>query len=126
MNSTLAPWLSVVDAMSAEAFYKLAFDATTTYRMETPDGGLVVRLKVGDAEFWVSGHQTDSADGEQDLKPGNTMKLILTVANPDESFQQAIDAGGTVVFPVDEAYGWRLGRMVDPFGFHWEIGKQIE
>jgi PhnB protein len=27
--------------------------------------------------------------------------------------------------PVKEDYGWRLGRVVDPFGHHWEIGRPL-
>jgi len=37
-----------------------------------------------------------------------------------------LEAGATEVFPVSEDYGWKLGRLVDPFGHHWEIGHQLE
>jgi PhnB protein len=30
------------------------------------------------------------------------------------------------VFPVMEEHGWRLGRIIDPFGHHWEIGRPLE
>jgi PhnB protein len=29
------------------------------------------------------------------------------------------------VSAVKEDYGWRLGRVVDPFGHHWEIGRPL-
>jgi PhnB protein len=51
--------------------------------------------------------------------------MILTVADPDAVFAQAMQAGATEVFPVGEEYGWRLGRIVDPFGHHWEIGHEL-
>jgi PhnB protein len=51
--------------------------------------------------------------------------MILTVANPDEMFERAVAAGARVVFAVEEAYGWRLGRVIDPFGHHWEIGRPL-
>jgi PhnB protein len=51
--------------------------------------------------------------------------MILTVADPDAVFAQAVKAGASVVFPVGEEHGWRLGRVVDPFGLHWEIGRPL-
>ena len=52
--------------------------------------------------------------------------MILTVPDPDVVFQRAIKAGATEVFPVQEGYGWRVGRLVDPFGHHWEIGRPLD
>jgi PhnB protein len=40
-------------------------------------------------------------------------------------FVQACVAGARVVSPVSEGHGWRVGRVVDPFGHHWEIGRQL-
>jgi PhnB protein len=38
-----------------------------------------------------------------------------------------VAAGGTVVSPMqDQPYQWRVGRMVDPFGHHWEIGRPLD
>jgi PhnB protein len=51
---SIAPWLSVPNGARAVAFYKSAFSATEVYRYEDPGGGLVVRLSVGAAEFWIS------------------------------------------------------------------------
>jgi PhnB protein len=52
--------------------------------------------------------------------------MVLTVEDPDAVFARAIAAGATVVSPVsDQSYGWRVGRLVDPFGHHWEIGKPL-
>jgi len=34
--------------------------------------------------------------------------------------------GPSLVWPInDKEYGWRVGRIVDPFGHHWEIGKPL-
>jgi len=48
------------------------------------------------------------------------------VADPDAVFAQALAAGASLVFPVTEEHGWRLGRVVDPFGHHWEIARMLE
>ena len=51
--------------------------------------------------------------------------MVMTVESPDATFDRAITAGATEVWPVHEEYGWRIGRLVDPFGHHWEIGKPL-
>jgi PhnB protein len=56
---------------------------------------------------------------------GGTVRMILTVPDPDSMFAQALSAGATSIVPVKEDYGWRLGRVVDPFGHHWEIGHPL-
>ena len=121
--TSIAPWLSVRSSANAVAFYKSAFGATETYRLQDPDGNAVVKLSVNDAAFWLSDGSSENKDPE--TIGGGTVRMILTVANPDELFAQALQAGATEVFPVGEEYGWRLGRLIDPFGLHWEIGKQL-
>jgi PhnB protein len=34
-------------------------------------------------------------------------------------------AGATITAPVADEHGWRLGRIVDPFGHEWEIGHPL-
>jgi PhnB protein len=121
---SIAPWLSVPDSTKAVAFYTSAFGAQEVYRFEDPGGGIVVRLSVNGAEFWLS---QDSPDQPQTPEPigGGSIRMILTVPNPDALFAQALAAGATEIFPVGEEHGWRLGRLADPFGLHWEVGYQI-
>jgi len=121
IQTALEPWLTVNDAKSATTFYKAAFDAVETYRMEDPGGGLVVKLMVDGAGFWVSGDGSEQTQG-----CSASIKFVLTVADPDAMFAKTIAAGATEVFPVGEAYGWRLGRITDPFGFDWELGRPLE
>ena len=123
--TSIAPWLSVRDGARAVAFYKSAFDATEVYRLEDPSGGLVVRLSVSGAEFWISAESSRDGDASTEPVGGGSVRMILTVANPDAVFAQALAAGASEVFPVGEGHGWRLGRLVDPFGLHWEIGHQL-
>ena|SRR5205809_5515176 len=123
ITTSIAPWLSVRSTRKAVEFYKSAFNALETYRLEDPDGNAVVKLSVDGAEFWLSDTPSDNAGHE--TVGGDTIRMILTVADPDIVFAQALQAGATEVFPVGEEHGWRLGRIIDPFGLHWEIGKQI-
>ena len=125
VSTSIAPWLSVSDGAKAVTFYKKAFGAMETYRLEMPDGGLVVKFSVDGAEFWISAES--SGKGEATIQPlgGDTIRIILTVADPDRLFDQALNAGALQVFPIGDEHGWRLGRLVDPFGLHWEIGHPI-
>jgi PhnB protein len=129
IRCSLAPWLSVQDGERAVAFYKAAFGATEVYRLEAPEGGgVVVRLSAGGAEFWLSGASAEDRHAKSEARQnlgGDSVRMILTVANPDAVFAQAVAAGASEVFPVGEEHGWRLGRVVDPFGLHWEIGHQV-
>lgn len=122
--TSIQPWLSVKNSAKAREFYKNAFGAIETYRLETPDGGLVIKLSVEGAEFWVSGQATGE-DEANNLRQ-DVIKIILIVENPDAVFEQAMKAGATEVFPVGDDYGWRLGRLSDPFGLDWEIGKPLK
>ena len=120
VKTTIAPWLTVQNGAKATEFYKTAFGAIETYRLETPDGGLVARLSVNGAEFWLSngGSDVNSLSCEN-------IRMILTVSNPDTFFANALAAGASEIFPIAEEHGWRLGRLVDPFGLHWEIGHPV-
>jgi len=129
-KNSLAPWLEIPDGPRALAFYKGAFDAQETYRYDNPEGGFVVRLNANSAEFWLSYEgpkATSEAESPGSAKPlgGGSLRLILTVPDPDAVFASAIAAGATQVYAVSEDHGWRLGRLIDPFGLHWEIGKPL-
>jgi PhnB protein len=121
---SIAPWLTVRDSKKAVGFYKSAFVAIEVYRLEGPDGDLVARLSVNGAEFWIS--NDSSLDPDHESLGGGTIRMILTVPDTDTLFIQALKAGASQVFPVGEEHGWRLGRLVDPFGLHWEIGRQLD
>jgi len=75
--------------------------------------------------FWLSGGSSEQDSLEAESVGGGSVRMILTVTNPDALFAKAIAAGATEIFPVSEDYGWRLGRLVDPFGLHWEIGHPL-
>ncbi|MEO6722888.1 MAG: VOC family protein [Ferruginibacter sp.] len=122
--TSIAPWLSVRNSTKAIEFYKAAFGATEVYRLDVPEGGPVVRLSVQGAEFWVSEEFTGNENDAESLG-GESVRMILTVQNPDEFFENSIKAGALEVFAVGEDHGWRLGRLVDPFGLHWEIGRPL-
>ena len=126
INTAIEPWFTLKNGEEAVAFYRSAFNAEETYRLSDPGGGLVVRLAVNGAGFWISGESV-STEINKAISPlgGDNVRMILIVDDPEKLFAQAIKAGAKEIFPVGEEYGWRLGRVSDPFGMHWEIGHQL-
>jgi len=124
-KTTIAPMLSVRRGAKAIEFYKAALGAGELFRLDTESGEVVARLSVGAAEFWVA----DESPPHQNFSPeslgGGSVRMVMIVEDPDAAFERAVAAGATVVRPVSNQYGWRLGRIVDPFGHHWEIGKPL-
>jgi PhnB protein len=123
-DTTLAPMLCVRNGAKAVDFYKAAFGATELFRMDNDDGSVVAQLAVGPTHFWLADESPEHQNFSPQTLNGSTVRLIMTVADPDTFFNRAVAAGAAVVYPVtDEDYGWRIGRVADPFGHHWEIGK---
>jgi PhnB protein len=122
LSISLAPVLSVRRGAEAVAFYKQAFNAEEAFKIESPDGAVVARLSIGGAEFWVADESPEHENFSPESVAGGTVRMILTVPNPEEVFASAVNAGAKEIWPVHDDYGWRLGRVVDPFGHHWEIG----
>lgn len=120
----IQPELWVDRAGSAIAFYEAAFGAVVLHRVGDGDD-VVAQLAIGDATFWVA--SADPAMGR--LSPrtigGATSRTLLVVDDPDEVMSRAAAAGATEAAAVEDAHGWRLGRMIDPSGHEWEIGRPI-
>lgn len=124
ISTSILLLLSVRKSAQAVKFHKAAFGAIEVYRLEALDGGLVARLSVDGAEFWLSDESPNSLSPES--LGGGSVRMILTVTDPDALFTRALNAGASEIFRVGEEYGWRLGRLVDPFGHHWEIGRPLD
>jgi PhnB protein len=125
-RTSLAPMLSVRRGAKAVEFYKAAFGATELFLIEDPGGAVVAQLAVGKSDFWLADESPENRNFSPETLSGSTSRMIMIVDDPDAVFAQAVAAGATVVWPVDnQAYGWRVGRVVDPFGHHWEIGKPL-
>jgi len=123
MSCIIQPWLSVRNSKQALEFYKQAFSAKETYLLDTGDESVIARLSVEGAEFWIA-DESPGNFSRQTLN-GGTVRMILITQDPEPIFNRAINAGATQVFPIAEEHGWKLGRLVDPFGHHWEIGHPL-
>jgi PhnB protein len=122
--TSIQPELWVDRGAAAVAFYESAFGARVLHRVGEGDD-IVAQLAVGDAAFWIAA--TGSSTGR--LVPravgGATGRVLLVVDDPDSVFARAVAAGATRASPVEEEHGWRVGRVIDPFGHEWEIGKPV-
>ena len=123
--ASVAPWLSVRNGARAVEFYKSAFGASEVYHLEDPSGSVVSRLSIAGAEFWLSDESPEHGNFSPESLGGGSVKMLLTVSDPDSMFAKAVAAGAREVYPVQEEHGWRVGRVVDPFGHHWEIGRPV-
>jgi PhnB protein len=126
LQTSIAPMLSVRDGAAAVEFYKTAFGARELFRLDGEDGAVLAQLDVNGADFWLA----DESPAHQNFSPetlgGGSVRMVVVAEDPDALFNRAVAAGATVVWPImDQNYGWHIGRIVDPFGHHWEIGKPI-
>ena len=122
--TSIQPELWVENAREALTFYSAAFGATVLHLVGEGDD-IVVQLGVDDAAFWVA----PAASTMKRLTPreidGATSRTLLVVDDPDTVTARAVRAGATETSPVVDEHGWRLGRIIDPFGHEWEIGKPL-
>jgi PhnB protein len=120
----IQPELWVDRSAAAVAFYGAAFGARVLHQVGAGDE-IVAQLAVGDAVFWVSPGGADGPRFSPQAIGGATGRTLLVADDPDGLFARAAAAGATVVSPMGDEHGWRLGRIVDPFGHEWEIGRPL-
>ena len=126
LKTAFLPTLSVRRGTAAVEFYKKAFGAEVLFCIADPDGTVVAQLSIDGVEFLVA----DESQAHENFSPetlgGSTIRMGLVVADPDAVAAQAIAAGATEIYPVaNQDYGYRLGRIKDPFGHHWEICRKL-
>ena len=122
--SSVQPELWVNRAGAAVSFYEGAFGATTVHRVGEGDD-IVAQLAVGDARFWVGSADTSMGRLSPEDTGGRTSRTLLVVEDPDATVQQAVRSGATETSEVTDEHGWRIGRIVDPYGHEWEIGHPL-
>jgi PhnB protein len=119
--------LSVRNGRAAVDFYKAAFGAVEVFRHGGTDDHeeVVAQLVVGRSAFWVEDESPPDGNFSPETVGGPTTRMLLIVDDPAAVMGRAIEAGATEVNPVGEEHGWLMGRIDDPFGHRWEIGKPL-
>jgi PhnB protein len=127
MRPAILPQLSVRRGRAAVEFYRAAFGAQEVYRVGGDDENesVVSQLAVGEASFWVADKSPEHGTFSPESVGGGTVRLLLVVDDPDAAIERAVAAGATQLAAAGDEHGWRLGRIADPFGHHWEIGRPL-
>lgn len=129
IEPALSPHLVVDNAAAAIDFYVKAFGAEAgapaASRRQTGARRSAHQRLHGDAQ-----RRLPEVCGGKSMTPtslgGTPVTIHLTVPDVDASFQRAVDAGATVVVPLeDQFWGDRYGMVADPFGHHWSLGQPV-
>jgi PhnB protein len=122
----LTPFLTVKDARGVADFYKKAFAAVERSRQSNPSGQFVIEMSIDGDPFYVVDENPAGFNLSPTTLGGTSVRMSLIVPDPDAVANRAVAAGATIIFPVsDHAYGMRQGRIADPAGHHWLIGKRL-
>jgi PhnB protein len=121
--TSVQPELWVDSPREALAFYRAAFGADVLHLVDGDE--IVAQLGVGDAAFWVAPPSPSLKRLSPRAIDGATSRTLLVVDDPESVVDRAVAAGATEISPVGDEHGWRLGRIVDPFGHEWEIGRPL-
>ncbi|GAA2714081.1 MULTISPECIES: VOC family protein [Streptomyces] len=118
--TTVAPWVVTDDTGAFLDFVTQAFGGEELARIRTEDGSIGHgEIRVGDTVVLAFDRRTEW--------PVMPSLLRVFVADADETFTRAVEAGGEVVTPLaDDAFGQRGGRIKDPFGNIWWVVGRVE
>jgi PhnB protein len=126
LRADIQPELWVHDGPAAVAFYERAFGAVVEHRVDGPGADdIVAQLSVSGARFWVSSASEKMRRFSPRAISGATGRVLLVVDNPEALMIAAVLAGATQTSPVGREHGWLLGRLVDPSGHEWEVGRPL-
>jgi PhnB protein len=130
VQPSVTPHLVVDNAAAAIDFYVKAFDAVELGRVPGPEGKLVhAALQINGSTVMLNDDFPEMSGGKS-MTPtalgGTPVTIHLTVTDVDTKFQKAVDAGATVVMPLEDAFwGDRYGVVQDPFGHQWSMGQPV-
>ncbi|WP_156690194.1 VOC family protein [Mycobacterium sp. Marseille-P9652] len=130
IEPAVSPHLVVDDAAAAIDFYVKAFGAEELGRVPRSDGKLVHAAVRINGYLVMLNDDFPEVCGGKSMTPkslgGTPVTIHLTVTDVDTAFQRALDAGATVVAPLqDQFWGDRYGVLADPFGHHWSLGQPV-
>jgi PhnB protein len=130
VQPSLSPMLVVGDAAAAIEFYIKAFGAVEFGRIPGPDGRLIhAAVRINNQMVMLNDDFPEMCHGKSSTPVGlggTPVTLHLTVPDVETAFQRALDAGATVIQPLeDQFWGDRYGVVLDPFGHRWSLGQPL-
>ncbi len=125
---TLTPYLIVDGAAKALEFYAKAFGAQELFRLTGPGNSIGhAEMKIGDSPFMLADEFPQMDAIAPKPGQGHAVSFMVYVPDVDAAFARAVDAGCTVLKPVQtQFYGDRSGSLMDPFGHHWTLATHVE
>ena len=124
----ITPYLSVRNAAKAIEFYRRAFGAVETMRLEDPSGRVShAELELDGAKWMLADEHPEMAFVGPEALGGTTVTLSIYVEDVDALAARAIAAGAKSLKPItDEFYGERVAQLADPFGHRWSFQSRLE
>jgi len=122
-----APQLYIKSGIIDISFYEKAFAAIELRRWTNDDGTIhVAELSIDGALFHLHEEKLNAGHFSPEQVNGTTALIGLFVSNVDDVMAKAIDSGATLVSPAESYdYGYRQGKIKDPFGHLWMIEMRI-
>jgi len=123
--TTITPFLVVKNGKQAIEFYKDSFGAKEIAQYDMPNGKLTAKFAIDGAEFFLGDEEPEYGNLSPGSIGGTAVRIVLTVNDPDTIFSTALKAGAYEICPVTTEEDWRIGKLKDPFGHIWEIGRPL-
>lgn len=123
---SVTPSLTVKDGNAALAFYTQAFEAVERFRLTDPKTGGVAHAEftIGDSTMMISDEYPEYNCLAPEIGQGGS--FMIYVADVEEAFLRAVNAGATVITPpADQFYGDRSTRLADAFGYRWTLAQRM-
>lgn len=127
--SSVTPSLVVTPCGEAIDWYVKVFGATERGdRMLGPDGSVGhAEIQIGDAVVMLGDEWPGSPVVSPRTLGGTATALFIYDQEAPAIWERALANGATVVFPWElQFYGDEGGRIEDPFGHTWGIGRHVE
>lgn len=126
----VTPSMTVDPCADAIDWYIRVFDAVETEtRMTGPDGRVAhAEIRIGSSVIMLADPWPDGpTKAPTEVGGASTMSLFLYRGDADVVWDRAVEAGAEVVYPFElQFYGDEGGRIRDPFGHTWGIGRHVE
>jgi len=120
----LVAYLQIDGASKASEFYVKAFGAKEVFKHPVDESGRTMHI-----HLYVNGSSLMLSDGYPEhgcpVEKPQGYNLTLQVKDIDSWWKRAVDAGATIVLPLQDMFwGARYGQLRDPFGVLWSMNEQ--
>jgi PhnB protein len=125
---SVQPYLIFAGCAKAMEFYAESFGAREVMCMKSPEGVVGhAEMQLGDSRIMMADeHPQIEAYGTKHYG-GSPISLMFYTEDCDAIYARALAAGAeSLREPADQPYGSRMAGVLDPFGYKWWIGTQIQ